>query len=492
MDATATPLRRTEVDRLPKGVLRPAYTAEELTPGIVHIGVGNFHRAHMAWYTHRLMQAGGARDWAILGAGVRPYDAEMRARLLAQDCLTTLIQLDPAAGQVEVTGAMIDYVEVAEGHGPLIAAMTHPRIRIVSLTVTEGGYYRDAAGGFDADHADIAHDVAHPDAPRTAFGAIVAALRARRAAGHGAFTGLSCDNLQGNGRVLRATVLGLAERQDPGLAAWIAEHAAFPDSMVDCIVPATGPHEVAMAEAEGIADAAPVTHERFRQWVIEDHFAAGRPDWDRAGATFVADVVPYEEMKLRLLNAGHQVLANAGELLGLRTIADCMADPEVSGLLDAVLTREVAPHVAAVPGTEPDAYIETISARFANPMIHDTVRRVAFDGSSRHPGFVLPSVRDALAADAPLDGLALTEALWCRMCAGLREDGSEIAANDPHWAVRAQAAAAARDAPAAWLAQGDVYGALGSEARFAEAFAAQLRAIEERGVRGAIRRFLGG
>jgi mannitol 2-dehydrogenase len=194
---------------LPEGIARPQYDRSRLTPGIVHIGLGNFHRAHQAWYLHRLMQEGLAFDWAILGAGVRPYDAAMREKLLAQDCLTTLIELAPEGRSAEVTGAMIDYLPIEEGNGALIRAMADPRIRIVGLTVTEGGYFLDpATGGLDTGHPDILHDAAKPDAPRTAFGAMVAALRLRRAAGHRPFTGLSCDNLRGNGAILRQTVVG--------------------------------------------------------------------------------------------------------------------------------------------------------------------------------------------------------------------------------------------------------------------------------------------
>ena len=489
-ELTLVPLSDRTLDRLPEGVLRPCYDRAALAPGIVHIGTGNFHRAHQAWYLHRLMQEGRAQGWAILGAGVRPFDAEMRDRLLAQDYLTTLIQLDPADRAVEVTGSMIGYVPVEEGHGPLIAAMADPRIRIVSLTVTEGGYYLDAAGAVDMAHPDMAHDAAHGSAPRTAFGAMVAALRARRAAGQGPFTGLSCDNLQGNGDVLRQAVTGLARAQDPALADWIEAEGAFPNAMVDCIVPATGEAERAMARAAGIADAAPVTHEPFRQWVIEDRFPAGRPPWEEVGATLTRDVHAFEAMKLRLLNAGHQVLANAGEVLGLATIADCMADPEVASFLGAVLGREVAPHVAPVPGRTPAEYIDLISGRFANPLIHDTVRRVAFDGSSRHATFVAPTVRDALAAGAPLGGLALVEAMWARMCAGTREDGSAIEANDPHWDARRRAALAARDDPGSWLAQRDVYGDIGREDRFARSFAAWLRTLWSDGAREALRRYV--
>jgi mannitol 2-dehydrogenase len=478
---------------LPEGVLRPAYDRARLTPGIVHIGLGNFHRAHQAWYLHRLMQEGRAQDWAILGAGVRPQDGVMREKLLAQDCLTTLIELDPDGTVAEVTGSMIGFVPIAEGNGPLIDAMTDPRIRIVSLTVTEGGYYRDpATGGFDAGHPDMAHDAAHPERPRTAFGAMIAALRRRRDAGHGPFTGQCCDNLQGNGAILRQTVVSLARLSDPALAEWIDRHCSFPNSMVDCIVPATGPAEIALARRLGIEDAAPVTHENFRQWVIEDDFCAGRPDWDRVGATFSAHVHDYERMKIRILNGGHQVVANAGELLSCATIADCMADPDIGAFFRKVEREEIVPYVDPVPGMTPAAYAELIARRFSNPAIRDTARRVAFDGSSRHTGFVLPVLRDALAAGGPVEGLALTEALWARMCAGVREDGTDIAPNDPAWDALQAAARAARERPAAWLAQGSIYGGLAEDARLGAAFEGWLSMIWKAGTRETLRAYVRG
>lgn len=253
------------LDRL--SIKRPEYDRSHLTPGIVHIGVGNFHRAHQAWYLHRLMQAGQAHDWAIIGAGVRPYDAAMREKLLAQDCLTTLVELDPADTSAEVVGSMIDYLPIEVGNASLIRKMADPAIRIVAMTVTESGYYVDPVSkGFDAAHPDIVHDAANPTTPRTAFGAMIAALRLRRDAGHGPFTGLSCDNLQGNGAILRQTVTSLARMSDPALADWIDANATFPNSMVDCIVPATGLAERALAKGFGIRDAAVVTHEAFRQW----------------------------------------------------------------------------------------------------------------------------------------------------------------------------------------------------------------------------------
>ncbi|UWR38030.1 mannitol dehydrogenase family protein [Sulfitobacter sp. W074] len=463
-------------------IARPTYDRSALTPGIVHIGVGNFHRAHQAWYLHRLMQNGQAHDWAILGAGVRPYDAAMREKLLAQDCLTTLIELDPAQTSAEVVGSMIDYLPIEEGNGALIRAMADPAIRIVGLTVTESGYYIDPVSkGFDAAHADIVHDAANPDTPRTAFGAIVAALRLRRDAGQGPFTGLSCDNLQGNGDILRQAVVSLARLSDPALADWIETNASFPNSMVDCIAPATGPAEIAQAREFGVNDAAPVTHEAFRQWVIEDDFCAGRPNWDQVGATFSDDVHAYEKMKIRILNAGHQVLANVGEVLGIETISATMAHPAIRAMFHRVQAEEITQTVAPVPGMTPLAYLDLIEQRFSNPRIVDTTRRVAFDGSARHTGFVLPILRDQLAAGRSVSGLALVEALWARMCAGTRENGSEIVANDPIWDDLQFVAQAARERPEAWLEQDRLYGDLAQVDAFRDAFVAWLTLIWDEG-----------
>jgi len=475
---------------LPSAVRVPTYVRSDLSAGIVHIGLGNFHRAHQAWYLHRLMDLGLARDWAILGAGVRPADALQREKLLAQDCLTTLIALGPDEKSAEVTGAMIGFIPVATDNAPLIAHMAEPAIRIVALTVTEGGYYQSISGGFNADHPDIAFDAANPLTPTTAFGAIVAALRVRRDNGAGPFTCQSCDNVQSNGNVLRQTVVGLARLSDPALAAWIDEHATFPNSMVDCIVPATGAQELALALTFGIEDAAPVTHENFRQWVIEDKFCAGRPDWDKAGATFTDDVHTYETMKLRILNAGHQIIATPGELMSIDTIAGTMADPLIRGVFHKMETDEIVPHVGGVPDMSPHAYVDLIKTRLSNPEIHDTTRRVAFDGSSRHPGFLHPIIRDAIAHNTPLDGLALIEALWARMCFGTREDASEIVPNDPFWGALTIAAQVAKRDPQTWLDQRQFYGDLGQDPRFSDSFARWLGLIWKDGTKAALRKYL--
>jgi len=485
-------LSQATLHKLPRNVRRPAYDRANLSPGIVHIGLGNFHRAHQAWYLHRLMNAGLAQDWAIIGAGVRPNDAAMRAKLLAQDCLTTLIELDPDETSAEIVGSMIDFIEVEKGNAALIKRMAEPDIRIVSLTVTEGGYFIDPSTKvFNSEHPDIVHDTASPDTPRTAFGAIVAALKLRREHGLGPFTCMSCDNLQSNGAILRQAVVTLARLSDPDLADWIDTKCSFPNAMVDCIVPSTGPDEIALAQGFGIRDAAPVTHEPFRQWVIEDEFCAGRPDWASVGVQFTEEVHGYEAQKLRILNAGHQVIGNVAEIMGISTVAQAMANAQIKALFRKVQMTEIVPHVVPVPGMTPEQYVELIALRFSNPAIHDTIRRVAFDGSSRHPGFVLPSLHDALAVGAPLEGLALVEAFWARMCAGTREDGITIAPNDPHWSTLTQIAHYARDRPAVWLEQHQIYGDLGAHEAFRNSFERWLRLIWAQGSATALRAYAG-
>ena len=484
-------LRNATLLDLPTQVSRPTYDRSKLTPGIVHIGLGNFHRAHQAWYLHKLMQTGDAFDWAIIGAGVRPGDAEQRQRLAEQDYLTTLIELDPAATSAEIVGSMIGFVPVEGHNAALIKQMADPAIRIVSLTVTESGYFIDpASGAFDAGHPDIQYDAANPDAPRTAFGAILAALRIRRTSDAGPFTCLCCDNLQGNGDTLRQTLLSLAHLSDPDLADWIDGNASFPNSMVDCIVPATGSAELELVHSLGIQDAAPVTHENFRQWVIEDDFCAGRPAWENAGATIVPDVHDYEVMKIRLLNGSHQIIANFGEILGIDTISECMSHPQISAVFKKIAKYEIAPHVKPVPGIDPSEYIDLIHARFANPRILDTTRRVAFDGSSRHPGFVIPSIRDGLKAGTSIEGLALVEAVWARMCTGTRENGTRIAPNDPVWNDLQAKASTARLDPDEWIRQTQYYGDLVDDRRFVDAFTRWLRLVWSDGIEEASRVYL--
>ena len=374
MQNSAIPsLSNSTLTKLPSGVKIPNYDRNNLTAGIVHIGLGNFHRAHQSWYLHRLMQQGQAHDWAIIGAGVKEFDKAQRLKLQAQDFLTTLLELSPVGRRVEVVGSMIDYVPIEADNGALIAQMAKPEIKIVTLTVTEGGYYIDPVSkSFDSNHPDIVYDATHPETPKTAFGAMVAALRLRRDSRVGPFTCQSCDNLQGNGATLRQVIVALAELSDPKLSEWIEANCSFPNSMVDCIVPATTAKELGLVHDLGISDEVPVTHEDFRQWVIEDDFCAGRPDWDIAGATFTNDVHDFEMMKIRILNGGHQVIAVPGELLSIETIDQCMKNSLLGPLFKKVILSEVAPHVKPVPSITPENYVDLVQKRFSNPKIIDT------------------------------------------------------------------------------------------------------------------------
>jgi mannitol 2-dehydrogenase len=382
---------------------------------------------------------------------------------------------------------MIDYVPVEKGNAPLIQKIADPEIKIVSLTVTEGGYFIDpATSHFNQQHPDIRYDVANPNAPRSAFGAIIAALKQRRDLGHGPVTAMSCDNLRGNGDILRQTVVSLARLSDIDLANWIDTHCTFPNSMVDCIVPATGPKELALVREFGIEDQVPVTHENFRQWVIEDKFCAGRPDWEKVGVMFSDNVHGYEAQKIRILNAGHQIIVNIAEILNIETISEAMRHPLIYRFFCKVQSEEIAPHVVPVPGMTPRQYLELIDQRFSNPAIVDTIRRVAFDGSSRHPGMVLPTVHDGLAGGVSIEGLALAEAAWARMCFGTREDNSLIEANDPHWDELMQTAKHAKAVPSAWLNRRQTYGDLGNQPMFANAFEKWLLLIWDQGVEAAM------
>ena len=462
------------LDGLPEGVARPAYDPATLSPGIVHVGVGNFHRAHMGVYLDRLFASGAAQDWAIVGAGVRPQsDGPMRERLKAQDWLTTVVELDPRGLSAQVTGPMIDFAEVTPD--AVIAAMADPRIRIVSLTVTEGGYFVAPDGGFDAGHPDIRAD-AGEGAPRTVFGMMLAALARRRAEGHAPFTVMSCDNLPGNGHAAEAACLGLARlRGEEGLL----DGVAFPNGMVDCITPATTPDVRDMVEERfGIDDAAPVICEPFRQWVLEDRFPQGRPPLEEVGVEFVEDVVPFELMKLRVLNAAHAAIAYPSALLGHRMVHEAVGDPDVAAWIRGVISRDAIPTLAPIEGVDFARYLDTCMERFANAEVGDTVARLCLDGSNRQPKFILPTVRDRLKAGQPVDGLALEVALWRAYCARGGAPGAPVLEDERAEALKE----AARGAPQDFLALTDVFGDLG-ETAFVDPFVAAAAMLNDKGVR---------
>lgn len=476
---------------LPDAVGRPAYARADLSAGILHFGVGNFHRAHQAMYLDRLMSMGLARDWAIVGAGV--FEGERRGRdiLQGQAWLTTLVEQEAEASTARVIGSMIDYVEPANA-GAIIARMVAPDIRIVSLTITEGGYFLDARDRFDPAHPAIIADAAAPEAPRTVFGMLLAALRLRRDTGLDPFTVMSCDNIPHNGVVTRNALVGLARLTDPAFADWVAEHVAFPNGMVDRITPATTDRERAiLAEQFGIEDGWPVFCEGFTQWVLEDDFPLGRPPLEQAGVQFVADVSPFELMKLRILNGGHAVIAYPAGLMDIHFVHEAMAHPLIRAYLRKIEETEVIPNVPPVPETDLGGYFDLVERRFSNPKIGDTVRRLCLDGSNRQPKFIVPTLRDALKGGGPVEGLALECALWCRYCAGVSDSGAEIAPNDPNWDTLVPVAQAAKTSPQAWLAQKAIYGDLAQDARLSEAFSRWLGLLWAEGTEAALTAYLG-
>lgn len=487
------PLSLRAIDQLSHQVAVPAYNRSDLTPGILHFGIGNFHRAHQAVYLDQLFNLGRDHDWGIIGAGVRPADAEMRDKLRAQDWLTTVVERDASSQSAHITGAMIDYVEPGDTQTVLVW-MVNPAIRIVSLTITEGGYFIDpATGKFDPQHPEIVHDAANMDIPQTVFGLILAGLTARRDAGLAPFTVMSCDNIPGNGHVTRDAVAGLAHLVDPDLAEWVKANVTFPDAMVDRITPATSELERNLvAQTYGIEDKWPVACETFRQWVVEDRFPAGRPALEKVGVTFVPDVAPFEKMKIRILNGGHAAIAYPAGLMDIHFVHEAMQNDLIAAFLTKLENDEIIPAVPPVPDTDLNDYFAKVEERFANPTVADTVRRLCLDGSNRQPKFILPTVTDRLAAKKSVTGLALVSALWCRYCYGTTESGAKIAPNDPNWDRLQAHACKAKDDPKAFLAMHDIFGALAGNAEYVHAFSHGLTSIWSRGTKETLQLYLAG
>lgn len=487
----AIKLNQENISKLPANVAVPRYDRSRVTPGILHIGVGNFHRAHQGVYLDRLFNKNLDHDWGIIGAGIMPYDANKREQLASQDWLSTVIELDPRGYTARVCGSMIDFVEVSSQS--LIQALTKPEIRIVSMTVTEGGYFVDPrTGGFNAEHPQILADVKNPDDPQTVFGALVAALKIRNSKGIAPFTVMSCDNVPHNGVVTKRAVVGLAKLIAPELSAWIDDNVAFPNSMVDCITPATADRERKMAaEKFGIDDPSVVVCEPFRQWVLEDWFPQGRPAFEEVGVEFVQDVAPYELMKLRILNGGHAALAYSSALLGFHYAHDAMDSPLIRAFLEKLETEEIIPTIPPISGVDYNQYLSQTLERFSNPEIGDTIPRLCQDGSNRQPKFILPTIIDRLSGGLPVRGLALEVALWCRYCAG--SDGNEssshiddIKAEQLHKNARL-----AESEPSTFLGMTDIFGTMGRDETFISEFTAALASLRVKGTEDTLRTYLG-
>ena len=391
----------------------PTYDRTALLQNTIHMGVGGFHRAHQALYLDDLLHFEDVERWGECGIGVLKSDSHMRDALKQQDCLYTVVERSAEMQQARVVGSIVDYVYAPEEQEKAIEKMADPQCKIVSLTITEGGYFiDDATGEFDDSHPDIQHDLAHPTTPLSSIGFIAEALDRRRCRQLPPLTVMSCDNLQGNGDVTRRVLAAFSEMRDRGLHRWIVSNVAFPNSMVDRITPATTAADITLvSDAFGLSDAWPVVTEPFRQWVIEDHFATGRPQWERVGAQLVTDVAPYEIMKMRLLNGSHLAMAYLGAITGFAYVHEIMQDPLYSGFIQAFM-EEVTPVVPIIPRTSIPEYKNNLIARFSNPTINDQVTRICSEGSAKMPKWILPSIVELREKDAPTRLLSLVIASW--------------------------------------------------------------------------------
>lgn len=400
---------------LPQDIAVPAYLGDDLRVGIVHFGVGNFHRAHQAMYVDRLLRAGGAREWAICGIGLLERDAAMRDALTGQDGLYTLTLRHPdGTDEIGVIGSIRRFLHAPEVPIAVLEQLADPAVRIVSLTITEGGYVEDPTTGKRAADDPLVRAEAETglSAPRTAFGWIAAALRERRDRGVAPFTVLSCDNIPGNGAVARRSVEAVARLTDPELADWIVAHVAFPSTMVDRITPVTAGADVArIHDRLGIDDAWPVASEPFTQWVIEDDFPSGRPAFESVGATLVDDVHAYEAIKIRLLNGGHQAIAYVGQLAGYQLVHEALEDARIEAFVRDYMA-EAVPTLAVPDGFDLDAYIDELFERFGNASVADTLARLGTDASNRVPKFVVPTLQDLIAAGGSAKAGARLIASW--------------------------------------------------------------------------------
>ncbi len=489
--ATPVALSTETLAALSGRVAVPSYDRSLIRAGIVHFGVGGFHRAHQAMYLDRLMNAGLARDWGICGVGVLEADRGMKRVLDAQDCLYTLVEKH-ANGEyaARVVGSIVEYLFAPDDPDAVIARLADPAIRMVSLTITEGGYsIDDITGRFDPTTADVARDLERRAPPQSVFGLITAGLERRRVTGQAPFAIVSCDNLQGNGELTRRMFSEFAHFLNPELADWIESEVDFPSSMVDRITPATTDQDRAsVAQQFGIVDAWPVVCEPFTQWVLEDSFASERPPLETAGVQVVDDVAPYELMKLRLLNASHQGLCYFGRLCDFTYVHEAAQDPLFQRFLRGYMDDEATPTLAPVPGVDLDLYKETLLERFANPEIRDTIARLCAESSDRIPKWLVPVIREQVARSGAISRSAAIVASWARYAEGVDEHGAPIEIVDRR--REEIMALAAADDPLTFIESRDLFGDLAESERFKDAYLEGLRSLHERGARATLAAFM--
>jgi mannitol 2-dehydrogenase len=483
-----TQLSNATVDSLSIPV--PSYDRSSVSVGIVHFGVGGFHRAHQAMYVDSLMDQGKALEWGICGVGVMPFDLKVRDALVPQNCLYTLVLKDSQGEWTpKVIGSIVSYLYAPDDPDAVIEQMADPATRIVSLTVTEGGYnFHPVTGKFDADNPAVQADLVPEAAPTTTFGLITEALARRRERGVEPFTVMSCDNIQGNGHMAQEVFTAFARLRDPDLGEWVENDVRFPNSMVDRITPVTTDEDRAEIRRRfGVEDAWPVVCEQFTQWALEDNFNAGRPPFEDAGVQVVPDVEPYELMKLRLLNASHQALCYFGYLAGYRLVHEVAQDPLFANFLLDYMNREATPTLAPVPGIDLGIYKHQLIERFSNAAVRDTVARLCAESSDRIPKWLLPVVRENLAAGRDVRLAAAVVASWARYAEGVDEQGNPIEVVDRLAGQLKIIAAKQRTDPLAFIANRDLFGDLVDHPAFTEPYLAALNSLHTSGARATLK-----
>jgi mannitol 2-dehydrogenase len=476
-------------------VEKPSYDRSAVTPGIVHFGVGGFHRAHEAMYLDRLMNDGKALDWGICGVGTLPHDARMRDVMAEQDCLYTLVVKHPD-GTLEprVIGSLVRYLFAPDDPEAVLETLADPATRIVSLTITEGGYLvHPVTGEFDASDAGIQADLVPGAVPGTVFGFITEALARRRDRGLPPFTVMSCDNIPGNGDVARRMLTAFARLRDSDLADWVEREVPFPNSMVDRITPVTTEDDrQRLAEQFGVEDQWPVVCEPFAQWALEDSFSDDRPPLEDVGVQLVPDVEPYELMKLRLLNASHQALCYLGYLAGYRYAHEVCQDELFTSFLLGYMDREATPTLEPVPGVDLDRYKHQLIERFANPEVRDTLARLCAESSDRIPKWLVPVARERLAAGGEIRHAALVIAAWARYAEGVDEQGEPIEVVDRLRDTLIERARRQSEEPLAFISDRDLFADLVDDKRFVAAYRWSLDSLHAKGARATLEALAGG
>lgn len=479
-------LNQKNLSQIAQTVSCPTYDRSKVSAGIVHVGIGGFHRAHQAYYTDELLEKDGHHNWGICGVALLPFDDKIYQVLKNQDGLYTVIikELDGSLS-IKVIGSIVEYLFAPNNPLAVIKKMADPEIRIISLTITEGGYnYDEATGEFIFDTPNIQHDLTNPDAPKTIFGYLAQAFKLRKKEGIKGCTVQSCDNIQGNGHVTKKMVTSYIKKAEPDLVEWVNSNVSFPNSMVDRITPVTTIDDIKLLKDKtGIQDDWPVVCEPFKQWVIEDDFNSERPEWEKVGAQFVKDVEPYERMKLSLLNAGHSVLGILGALLGYNTIDDVVNDASIKSFLIVFMDKEVTPSLGELKGVDLKSYKKSLIERFGNQNIKDQVARICSESSAKIPKFLMPTIKYQLSNQYNFSYSAFVIAAWAIYNKGIDENGNLLEITDAMKDELNQKALLSINNPKLFLELDSVFGILKNSSPFVEAYESAYNKIIKYGIK---------